>query len=139
MAREGGRSQSCVIRAAADPNLLRNPQVLTNLIAHERRQVAEMAGCRCLQPEITEDMLKMLAHWLLEVSEDQLCEEVVFPLAMTYVRRSLSIFTLEKKYLQLLGTVCLLLASKMRDMVPVKIEVFEFYTAGGISAAEIRV
>ncbi|XP_040193635.1 G1/S-specific cyclin-D3 isoform X2 [Rana temporaria] len=134
MANEGVR----VVRALLDPQLFRNPRVLCNLLAQERRQRAESAGDRCHQPEVTEDMQEILAHWILEVCEDQQCEYVVFPLAMSYIRKCLSLFPVEKRNLQLLGTVCVLLASKMKDMVPIKVDTLELYTACSVAATEIR-
>ncbi|XP_073474101.1 G1/S-specific cyclin-D3 [Aquarana catesbeiana] len=127
-----------VVRALLDPQLVRNPRVLCNLQAQERRQRAESAGGRCHQPEVTEDMHEILAHWILEVCEDQQCEYGVFPLAMSYIRKCLSLFPVEKRNLQLLGTVCVLLASKMKDMVPIKVDTLELYTACSVAATEIR-
>ncbi|XP_063811152.1 G1/S-specific cyclin-D3 [Pseudophryne corroboree] len=138
MERLGGNSSALpAARAVPDPQLLRDPRVLWNLLAHERRQ-REQSGSHCHQLEITLEMRKLLATWLLEVCEHQHCEEGVFPLAMSYIRTCLSLFPVEKKNLQLLGTVCVLLASKMRDMVPLTIETLEYYTACSVPCHQIR-
>ncbi|XP_068125580.1 G1/S-specific cyclin-D3 [Hyperolius riggenbachi] len=127
-----------VVRTTADLQLLQDPRVLWNLLAHEKRQMAERVSRQYQQCEITVEMQKLLAYWLLEVCEDQHCEEGVFPLALSYVRMCLSLFPVEKRSLQLLGTVCMLLASKMRDVVPLKVETLAFYTAGSVLASQIR-
>ncbi|KAM5180709.1 G1/S-specific cyclin-D3 [Mantella aurantiaca] len=126
------------LRALADPHLLRDPRVLWNLLVQERRQRTELAAGQCQQPEVTVEMQEILAQWLLEVCEEQQCEYAVFPLAMSYLRKCLSLFPVAKGNLQLLGTVCVLLASKMKDMVPLKITQLVIYTACSVTSTEIK-
>ncbi|XP_004710820.2 G1/S-specific cyclin-D3 [Echinops telfairi] len=67
------------------------------------------------------------------VCEEQHCEEEVFLLAMNYVDRFLSAVPTRKTQLQLLGSVCMLLASKLRDCKPVTIEKLCIYSDHAIS------
>lgn len=126
------------IIALADQHLLNDSRVLQKLLLTELR-------CRPQKPELVYDsvqkevrphMRKILTTWMLEVSKMtkfylhiffswgqlvalQVCEELnceaIFPLAVNYVDRFLSNSTVSKSQLQLLGAVCLLIASKLRQ------------------------
>ncbi|KAG8230113.1 hypothetical protein J437_LFUL007659 [Ladona fulva] len=72
------------------------------------------------------------------VCEEQKCQEEVFPLAMNYVDRFLGVFPVRKNQLQLLGTTCLLLASKLREPRPLSAEMLVFYTDHSITFNDLR-
>ncbi|XP_075469778.1 G1/S-specific cyclin-D3 isoform X1 [Ascaphus truei] len=125
-----------VPRATLDPHLLRDGRVLRNLLIQEKRHLSRSAPCP--QPEVTPGMRRVLAFWMLEVCEEQRCEEGVFPLSMCFLRSFLSLCPVRTSHLQLLGTVCALLASKMRDTVPLSVEKLRIYTDCSVTACEIR-
>ncbi|XP_073398670.1 G1/S-specific cyclin-D3-like isoform X2 [Dendrobates tinctorius] len=122
-----------VIRGAPDVQLLRDPRILMNLLAHERIQRAEILENACSQPDITLVMRSELAHWMLQVCKLEVCEEGVFPLAMSYVQRYLSLLPLCRSHLRLLGCICLLIASKMRTERPMSVSKLEHYTGYTVS------
>lgn len=76
---------------------------------------------------------------LLQVCEEQKCQDEVFPLSMNYVDRFLSICPIRKSQLQLLGTACLLLASKLRETSPLTAEDLVFYTDNSITLDDLWV
>ncbi|OCT71007.1 hypothetical protein XELAEV_180379161mg, partial [Xenopus laevis] len=62
------------------------------------------------------------------VCEEQKCGEDVFPLAVNCLDRFLSLVPVEKRHLQLLGSTCLFLASKLRDSTPMTAESLCMYS-----------
>lgn len=71
--------------------------------------------------------------------EEQKCQDEVFPLSMNYLDRFLSICPIRKSQLQLLGTACLLLASKLRETRPITAEILVFYTDNSITLDDLWV
>uniref|UniRef100_A0A670K678 Cyclin N-terminal domain-containing protein n=1 Tax=Podarcis muralis TaxID=64176 RepID=A0A670K678_PODMU len=62
---------SCILRW--DLQLLRDRQVLQNLLSQEERYSPRVSYFRCVQKEIQPSMRKMLAFWILEV-----CARILF-------------------------------------------------------------
>ncbi|NXB72335.1 CCND2 protein, partial [Donacobius atricapilla] len=102
-------------RALPDPNLLYDDRVLHNLLTIEERYLPQCSYFKCVQKDIQPFMRRMVATWMLEVCEEQKCEEEVFPLAMNYLDRFLAVVPTRKCHLQLLGAVCMFLASKLKE------------------------
>lgn len=76
-----------------------------------------------------------------QVTEEQNCEEQVFPLAVNLLDRFLALeaAVLQRCQLQLLGCVCLLTASKLRQCRPIGVDLLVYYTDYSVTAAQIRV
>ncbi|XP_008280939.1 G1/S-specific cyclin-D3 [Stegastes partitus] len=130
------RVTTTVPRTGSDPSVTGDPRVLHYLRALEKtRPVTCYFGG--LQTDIRPDMRRRLTLWMLQVCEEQKCEEEVFPQAVRYLDSYLSRFVIEKVHLQHLGTVCLLLASKMRECVHLSADKLHIYTDGSIPASDI--
>lgn len=82
---------------------------------------------------------KLLMWMVFQVCEEQKCQDEVFPLSMNYMDRFLSVCSIRKNQLQLLGTACMLLASKLREPKPLIADTLVFYTDNSISLQDLWV
>uniref|UniRef100_A0A5F8GBT9 G1/S-specific cyclin-D2 n=1 Tax=Monodelphis domestica TaxID=13616 RepID=A0A5F8GBT9_MONDO len=124
-------------RAVPDPSLLFDDRVLLNLLTIEERYLPQCSYFKCVQKDIQPYMRRMVATWMLEVCEEQKCEEEVFPLAMNYLDRFLAGVPTPKCRLQLLGAVCMFLASKLKETIPLTAEKLCIYTDNSVKPQEL--
>ncbi|KAI1895958.1 hypothetical protein AGOR_G00112130 [Albula goreensis] len=123
-------------RAYQDTNLI-NDRVLQTMLQAEDNYLPSANYFKCVQKEIVPYMRKIVATWMLEVCEEQKCEEEVFPLAMNYLDRFLSVEPTKKTRLQLLGATCMFLASKMKETIPLTAQKLCIYTDNSIRPSEL--
>ncbi|XP_069763851.1 G1/S-specific cyclin-D1-like [Narcine bancroftii] len=116
---------------------LEHNRVLSALLETEEKYLPCWRAMEKVQKEIRPHMRSRLAGWMLEVCEEEGCEKEVFPLAMNYLDRFLSLMPLEKSRFQLLGSACLFLASKLRQTHPLCAETLCAYTIHSIRPEEL--
>ncbi|KAH7939063.1 G1/S-specific cyclin-D2 [Rhipicephalus sanguineus] len=127
-----------VLRAPHDSAIVGDAAVMARLLGLQDRYAVTCDYCRRVQTEVQTPMRKTLALWMSEVCEEQGCEDSVFPTAMNLLDRYLSQVSVRKLHLQLLGCVCLLLASKMRQTRALAVEALVYYTDCSVTAQEIQ-
>lgn len=74
-----------------------------------------------------------------QVCEEQKCQEDIFPLAVNYLDRFLSVNPINKNHLQLLGTTCLLVSSKLRESDCLTVDLLVLYTDNTVTSEELLV
>ncbi|CAK1551814.1 unnamed protein product [Leptosia nina] len=131
-----GRTDMCV--AGPDRALDRNPHLLTNLLSLERFHALHTDYFQHVQIDIQPFMRKVVTTWMLEVCEEQQCEEQVFPLAVSYVDRFLAQVAISRQQLQLLAVTALLVASKFRQCHALSIDLLCAYTDSSVLPHEVR-
>merc|ERR1712029_815854 len=75
---------------------------------------------------------------MLEVCEDQQCQPEVFFLSINYLDRFLSTVNIKKSQFQLCASVCILLASKFSQVVPITTDKLVIYTDSSVTVEELR-
>ncbi|KAK8764439.1 hypothetical protein V5799_032952 [Amblyomma americanum] len=127
-----------VPRAAFDSAIVGTDSVMAKLLALQARYTVTCDYCKRVQTEVLSSMRKTVAMWMSEVCEDQGCEDSVFPTAMNLLDRYLSLTAVRKTHLQLLGCVCLLLASKMRQTRALSVDALVYFTDDSVMHQEIQ-
>lgn len=133
-------AESClegIKRAKKDPVLVEDERVLQNLLKLEDRYLPSTSYFECVQRDVKPYMRKVVATWMLEVCEEQRCEDDVFPLSMNFLDRFLSMRAISRTQLQLLGASCMLIASKVKETIPLTAQKLVIYTDHSITHQEL--
>merc|ERR1712218_620947 len=128
------------VKAIQDHSQIKDVRILQNLLRNEDRFLPEIPDyMKTLQSNnITPDMRKIVADWMLEVIQEQNSQPEVFCLAINVLDRFLSQTQIQRQQLQLLGAVCILIASKIREPCPIPGKSLIIYTDYSITAEELK-
>ena len=123
--------------AKVEKQLLNDKRVLSNMLKSEKQNSIN-DYCNKIQTEIAPHMRKIVTDWMLEVCEDQQCQPEVFFLAVNYLDRFLSLVNIKKNQFQLLASVCILLASKFSQVIPITTDQLILYADHSITKEEMK-
>ncbi|EME30853.1 Cyclin-A2 [Galdieria sulphuraria] len=110
------------------------------LLSCEKRCFPEASyvdDMKATQSEISPNMRAILMDWLVEVAEEYKLSNETLHLACNYIDRFLSRCSVSKKNLQLLGVVCLLVASKYEEKYPPHVDEFVYITDNTYTKEEV--
>ena len=105
------------LRSLPDPALITDQRVLDNVL-NGHNGSPQFDYFKTVQSQLKPHMRKIVADWMLEVTEEAKCSPEVFSLAVNYMDRVLSKIPIEKSQFQLLASVCIFLASKFKESSP---------------------
>ena len=134
---ESGTGKRLCVAAHQDRVLMRDQRIMENLLLSESAKKI-VNYCERIQTEIAPHMRKIVTDWMLEVCQDQQCQPEVFFLAVNYLDRFLSLVNIKKNQFQLLASVCILLASKFSQVVPITSEQLVVYSDHSVTIPEMR-
>ncbi|XP_030032344.2 G1/S-specific cyclin-D2-like [Manduca sexta] len=134
----GNRRPVDMCVAGPDRALDRDPRIMLNLLALERSHALHTDYFQNVQIDIQPFMRKVVTTWMLEVCEEQQCEEQVFPLAVSYMDRFLAQRAISRQQLQLLAVTAMLIASKFRQCYPLSVDLLCAYTDNSVYPHEVR-
>jgi len=80
------------------------------------------------QPDITFSMRTILVDWLIEVAEEYKLQPETLYLAVSYIDRFLSVMSVQRAKLQLVGAACMFIASKYEEIYPPDVSEFVYIT-----------
>ena len=126
------------LRSLPDPALLADERVLNNVLGPHPHQILDYFGLG-IQTQIKPHMRKIVADWMLEVTEEEKCSPEVFSLAINYMDRVLSQVSIKKSQFQLLASVCIFLASKFKESCPLCAEKLVICSDFSFTTEEIMV
>uniref|UniRef100_A0A182MYK5 Cyclin N-terminal domain-containing protein n=1 Tax=Anopheles dirus TaxID=7168 RepID=A0A182MYK5_9DIPT len=124
--------------AEPDRHMISDDRVLQNLMRLEGLTIPHCNYFGTVQKDIKPTMRKIVTTWMLEVCDEQKCEEQTFPLAVNFFDRFLCALPIDRYHLQLLGCCTLLLASKIRQCQPLTVDVLSAYTDHAVSPDQIK-
>merc|ERR1711971_926915 len=127
------------VKPMVDEVLLNDHRVVSNMLKDEIMAASEIKDYFDeVQTQLKPHMRKIVTDWMLEVCQDHQSQPEVFYLSINYLDRFLSKVNIQKNQFQLVASVCVFIASKFSDVVPINSENLCAYTDNSINVEEIR-
>ncbi|XP_018016979.1 G1/S-specific cyclin-D3 [Hyalella azteca] len=123
--------------ASVDLSLLQDRRVLDNMLRLQSTMLPTDEYLYSPSSDIKPAMRKVVTNWMLEVCDEQRCEDQVFLVAVNLLDRFLNTTAVKRSQLQLSACVCLLLASKLRQCSYLSVELLAYYTDNCVTSQEV--
>eukprot|EP00794_Sanderia_malayensis_P007496 gene7496-8327_t len=101
------------------------------------RKVRPRVGYMDKQQDINHSMRTILVDWLIEVGEEFSIRDQTLFLTVSYIDRFLSVMSVVRTKLQLVGTACMLLASKFEEVYAPEVTDFVYITDDTYSSKQL--
>ena len=89
------------------------------------------------QTDINYGMRAILVDWLVEVADEYKLLPQTLYLTINYIDRFLSVMSVLRGKLQLVGTACMLIASKFEEIYPPEVSEFVYITDDTYTAKQV--
>ena len=126
-----------MVPADVDKNIHWDSRALLSLLTCEMNFKLPLNYFKRWQEEINEQIRAETAAWLFDVCNEEVCDPVVFPLAISFMDRVIRTKFILRKNLQALASACLFLATKVKAPSPISAEKIVYFTDGGIKIEEL--
>lgn len=128
---------SRTLRAFEDPVLIGDERVMKSMLEHEDKNVSTGCYLRYSKNDLKPYMRRVVVEWMLEVTDEQKCEETVLPLSVSLLDEVVAALPIKKTQLQLVAAVCMFIASKFKDTYPLCSNNLVVYTDRSISVDQL--
>jgi hypothetical protein len=116
---------------------LNDNRVLGSMLGSEDGEVRSACYLRYTQADLQPHMRRVVVEWMLEVTDEQKCDETVFPLSVVYLDKVVLVTTVRKDQLQLVAAACMFVASKFKDTYPISAQNLVIYTDCSITVDQL--
>lgn len=104
---------------------------------HLQAKYAPKCNYMTKQPDISFPMRAILVDWLVEVGEEYKLNSETIYLSVNYIDRFLSIMSVQRGKLQLVGTACMFIAAKYEEIYPPDVSEFVYITDDTYSKKQV--
>ncbi|XP_037071503.1 cyclin-A2-like [Pollicipes pollicipes] len=111
---------------------------LYRIMRHVELDHRPRADFMARQPDISVAMRSILVDWLVEVNDEYKLNAETLHLAVNYIDRFLSVMTVVRAKLQLVGTTALFIASKFEEIYPPTVSEFVYITDDTYTATQLK-
>ncbi|VDQ04157.1 unnamed protein product [Trichobilharzia regenti] len=131
------RAPETVPQAKYDPYFRQNPRVIEDLLFDEERYHTTPGYCIAQPRERKIWMRRCLFNWLRDISTDRATDGEVLAHATQLIDRYMHNFPTDRSEYQLVGATCFLIASKLKESIPISVRKMSEYTAHSLSEEHI--
>jgi hypothetical protein len=121
------------MQASNDNRVLFDNRLYLNLLNLQNVHLNPTCYFNTIQKDIRPYMRKMVTMWMQEVCEDEKCDSLVFSLAVNILDRYLSEQPIKRNTFQLIASVCLFIASKLANVIPILADKLVVYTDNSVA------